>query len=327
MERQVTHMVRLIDDLLDISRITTGKVALERVPTLVDGLIHGAIDAQRFAIDADQIELSLELPQQPCVIHVDPTRFVQVLSNVLHNAVKFTRSHGHIRVVAQTHAVDGVADAALSIAVSDTGAGIAKEMLPRVFDLFAQGGDTSGETSAGMGIGLSLARRLIELHGGTIEAQSDGPGCGSTFVISLPLSHVPAVTVPPRTHVPQIDCRVVIVDDNRDAAESLAMAIGQLGGAARTADNAFAGLQAIEEFHPDVVLLDISMPGMDGYEACRRIRTEVKRNIVIVALTGWGQEHDKQRALAAGFDAHLTKPIDVAAFEELLAGASSPQSL
>ena len=323
MERQVTHMVRLIDDLLDISRITAGKIALEPAPTLLNGLVQGAIDAQRVAIDANHIDLSLELPQRPCVIDVDPTRFVQVLSNVVHNALKFTPSYGRVRITAETRPIGLTPDVELVITVSDTGMGISKEMLPHVFDLFAQGQHANGGGYGGMGIGLALARKLIELQGGSIEAHSDGPGKGSTFVIRLPLSRESAVPTPPRPDVHQINCRAVIIDDNRDAADTMAMVIEQLGGAARTADNAITGLQAILEFQPDVVLLDISMPGIDGYETCRRIREEVTRSMVIVALTGWGQEHDKQRSLEAGFDAHLTKPVDFAAFEELLAGAST----
>jgi PAS domain S-box-containing protein len=323
MERQVSHMVRLIDDLLDISRITAGKIALEPVPTLLNGLVQGAIDAQRVAIEANHIDLILELPPRPCVIDVDPTRFVQVLSNVVHNALKFTPSYGRVRVTAETRSIGTTPDAELAITVTDTGMGISKDMLPHVFDLFAQGEHSSGGGYGGMGIGLALARKLIELQGGSIEAQSDGPGKGSTFVIRLPLSLESAAPTPPRSDVHSINCRAVIIDDNRDAAETMSMVIEQLGGTARTADNAIAGMKAISEFHPDVVLLDISMPGIDGYETCRLIRNEADRNMVIVALTGWGQEHDKQRALEAGFDAHLTKPVDIAAFEELLAGASS----
>jgi CheY-like chemotaxis protein len=295
---------------------------LERVPTLLGGLVQGAIDAHRFAIEANHVDLNLELPQHPCVIDVDPTRFVQVISNILHNALKFTPSYGRVRVTAEMLPLGGVPDAQLAITVTDTGMGISKEMLPHVFDLFAQGAHANGGGYGGMGIGLALARKLTELQGGSIEAHSEGPGKGSTFVIRLPVSRDRAVPPQPQPDVHHINCRAVIIDDNRDAAETMSMVIEQLGGMARTADNAITGLQTISEFRPDVVLLDISMPGIDGYETCRRIRTEVKRNIVIVALTGWGQEHDKQRALEAGFDAHLTKPVDFSAFEQLLAGAS-----
>ncbi|HKE83811.1 MAG TPA: ATP-binding protein [Vicinamibacterales bacterium] len=321
MERQVAHMVRLIDDLLDISRIASGKIVLQRVPTALNALVQGAIDAQRLAIDANRIDLSLELPQRPCVVNVDPTRFVQVLSNVIHNALKFTPSHGRIRVSALTLAVGGVPDAQLAISVTDNGMGIAKDVLPRVFDLFAQGDRGSGH--GGLGIGLALARRLMELHGGTIDAYSQGPGHGSTFVMKMPLSRAKPVAPVPRTEVHRIRCRAVIIDDNEDAAETLSMVIQQLGGVARTAKNAIDGLDVVREFQPDFIFLDIDMPGIDGYRACRQIRSHTfDHAIVIVALTGWGQDHDKERAREAGFDTHLTKPVDPAAFEALLASAA-----
>jgi CheY-like chemotaxis protein len=219
--------------------------------------------------------------------------------------------------------VNGVADAQLALSVSDTGMGISAETLPHVFELFAQG--DKGSSYGGLGIGLALAKRLVELHGGTIEAYSPGPGHGSTFLIRLPLSRAAAVPAPPRVDVHQIRCRAVIIDDNRDAAETMSMVIEELGGVARTADNAITGLDTIMEFDPDFVFLDIAMPGVDGYEACRRIRALPQtKNIVVVALTGMGQEHDKERAREAGFDAHLTKPVDPAQFEELLAGSSTP---
>ncbi|HEY1307114.1 MAG TPA: ATP-binding protein [Vicinamibacterales bacterium] len=321
MDRQVSHMVRLIDDLLDISRIASGKIVLQRIPTALNALVQGAIDAQRLAIDANRIDLSLELPQRPCTVNVDPTRFVQVLSNVIHNALKFTPSHGRIRVAAETLAVGSVPDAQLAISVTDSGMGISKDVLPRVFDLFAQGDRGGGH--GGLGIGLALARRLIELHGGTIEAHSDGPGHGSTFVMKLPLSRAKPVAPPARTEVQRIRCRAVIIDDNEDAAETLSMVIEQLGGVARTAQNAVDGLDVIREFQPDFVFLDIDMPGIDGYRACRQIRShKFDHAMVIVALTGWGQDHDKELAREAGFDAHLTKPVDPAAFEDLLASAA-----
>jgi CheY-like chemotaxis protein len=204
--------------------------------------------------------------------------------------------------------------------VTDTGMGIAKETLPHVFELFAQGSHASGASYGGLGIGLALARRLMELHGGTIEAYSEGPGHGSTFVMKLPLSRAKPVVAPPRTEVHRIKCRAVIIDDNEDAAETMAMVIQELGGVARTAKNAIDGLDVIREFQPDFVFLDIAMPGIDGYQACRQIRShKFDHAIVIVALTGWGQDHDKELAREAGFDAHLTKPVDPAAFEELLA--------
>jgi PAS domain S-box-containing protein len=317
MERQVGHMVRLIDDLLDVSRITSGKIVLQRVPTPIDELVQGAIDGQRAAIDAAGITLSVQLPDRPCMVDVDPTRFVQVLSNVLHNAVKFTPAHGQIRVVAQALPPDSP-DGELTIAVSDTGVGIPGHILPHVFDLFVQGEQAAGQHS-GLGIGLALARRLIEMHDGSIEALSGGTGSGSTFTIRVPRSRRLAEAPPARNDTRHMNSRVLIVDDNQDAANSMAMLVQALGGTAHTAYDAVSGLGALAEFRPDIVVLDIGMPGVDGYELCQQIRRRpADRHIVVIALTGWGHPQDKQRALDVGFDAHLTKPVDPAAFQELL---------
>jgi signal transduction histidine kinase len=319
MERQVGHMVRLIDDLLDVSRITSGKIVLQRVPTPIDELVQGAVDAQRSAIDAAALTLSVELPDRPCVVDVDPTRLVQVLSNVLHNAVEFTPARGLIRVVAETPPPD-FPEGPVTIAVSDTGIGISRDMLPRVFDLFVQGEHTTGPRHSGLGIGLALARRLIEMHGGSIKAASSGTDQGSTFTLSLPVSQKRVEAAPQAGDARPVNSRVLIVDDNQDAANSMALLVEALGGTSRAAFDAAAGLNALADFEPDVVVLDIGMPGIDGYEMCRQIRLRPSgRHVVVIALTGWGHPQDKQRALDVGFDAHLTKPVDPAAFQELLA--------
>ncbi len=319
MERQVAHMVRLIDDLLDVSRITSGKIVLRREPAPIADIVQSAIESQRAAIDSAGLELTVTLPERPHVVDVDATRFVQVLSNVLHNAVKFTSAPGQIRVVV-TADVPGE----LTIAVSDTGAGISDAMLPRVFELFAQGDNAGDGRHAGLGIGLALARRLVEMHGGSIAARSDGSGRGSTFTITVPLSRNAVEPPPAQTkNVRHTNSRVLIVDDNQDAANSMAMLIRALGGTAQTAKDAASGLETIASFRPHVAFLDIGMPGIDGYEMCRRIRREAADpRMLIVALTGWGHPQDKQRALDVGFDAHLTKPVDSAALEELLARRS-----
>ncbi|HEY7187647.1 MAG TPA: ATP-binding protein, partial [Vicinamibacterales bacterium] len=325
MERQVTHMVRLIDDLLDIARITSGKIVLQRSPTPLSWLVQGAIDAQRAALDARHIELTLELPPRTCIVDVDPTRLTQVLSNILHNALKFTPPHGKVGISAEVMPGTGSSAGELAITISDTGMGISKDVLPRIFELFEQGEHPPEHTQGGLGIGLALARRLVSMHGGQIEAHSEGPGRGSEFVIKLPLlAETSAPTSPSqRSSGRSTNCRAVIIDDNKDAADTMSLVIEQLGGAARTANDALSGLKAIREFQADIVFLDISMPGIDGYEACRRIRSEIAdRNLVVVAMTGWAQDQEKQRALEAGFDAYLTKPVDPAAFEELLAGTT-----
>jgi PAS domain S-box-containing protein len=320
MERQVGQMVRLIDELLDVSRITSGKMVLKKAPTAFTALVQSAIDAQRAALDAANLELTVQLPERACIVDVDPTRLVQVLSNVIHNAVKFTPPKGEIRVSSTILANESGARE-LIITVSDTGIGISREMLPRVFELFTQGEQPAEGPQSGLGIGLALARRLVEMHGGRIDAHSEGPGRGSAFVIRLPVTDSAAVGPRAlRARLRPIRTRVVIIDDNHDAAETMAMLIQEFGGSARIAHAAVSGLETVKEFQPDVVFLDIGMPGIDGYETCRRIRRErTERPIFVVAVTGWGQSQDKQRALDAGFDAHLTKPVDPAVVEELLA--------
>jgi CheY-like chemotaxis protein len=325
LERQVGHMVRLIDDLLDVSRISSGKINLQRRPTPLTDLINGAVEANRAAIETAGIELTVQLPQTPLTLDVDATRFVQVLSNLLHNAVKFTDSGGRIAI--NCDVVDPAGGAReVEVSVTDTGAGISSEMLPRIFELFTQG-ERSHRAHGGLGIGLALARRIVALLGGGIDARSDGQGRGSTFTIRMPLleqTFEVAPAEPPPDDRRVFNRRVLIIDDNDDAAEMLAAIVRVMGGAAETADNALDGIERASTFAPDIILLDIGMAGMDGYEACRRIRQEpAGEAALIVAITGWGQERDKQRAIAAGFDAHLTKPVGPIELERLLAAASS----
>ena len=318
MERQVGHMVRLIDDLLDVSRITTGKIVLQREPTPLGTLVHSAVEANRAAMAAKRIELSVELPQDACVVDVDPTRFVQILSNLLHNAAKFTNDGGSVSISARMTppTTDGVPQ--LSIAVVDSGIGISSEMLPRVFDLFTQGETRTSQP--GLGIGLALARRLATLHGGQLDARSEGLGRGSQFVIRLPLATTPSVPVTGKPAIEQrLEGRILVIDDNQDAANATAMLVEAMGGDARVAYDGESGLGMLHEYQPDVILLDIGMRGLDGYETCQRIRRVLGTRVLLVALTGFGQERDKEKATHAGFDAHLTKPADGAALAEILA--------
>jgi two-component system CheB/CheR fusion protein len=325
MDRQVGHMVRLIDDLLDVSRITSGKIQLHRRATPIDLLVATAVDANREAITAARLLLEIRLPDPPVWVDADPTRGVQIVSNVLHNAVKFSDPGGRIAVTAAVEAADG-AVAALVLTIADTGVGITPEMLPRVFDLFTQDRATTGRSQAGLGIGLALARRLVELHGGAIEARSAGPGCGSAITIRLAVSDAdaPATAPPLRTPAPASRHRVLVVDDNLDAAHAMAMVIAALGGHARVSGDGAGALALAAEWSPTLVLLDIGMPGMDGYQTCRRLRAAIGTGIRIVALTGWGQEQDKRDAERAGFDAHVTKPADPATLERLLAEMPDP---
>jgi CheY-like chemotaxis protein len=314
--------VRLIDDLLDVSRITSGKIALQRAPTSLTELVQAAVEAQRPAIEASKVELAVEMPQPGCVVDVDPARFVQILTNVLHNASKFTPSGGAIRcAVVPLPAAD---IPRVAITISDTGIGISKDMLPRIFEMFTQAESSIERTHGGLGIGLALARRLAEMHGGEITAQSDGPGQGSTFTITMPVCETLGARASLPLDAPRVASRVLIIDDNRDAANTMAMLVDELGGSTRMAHDAASGLAAVEEYRPDIVFLDIGMPDIDGYEACRRLRQRPsEKGMVIVAVTGWGQPQDKQRALDAGFDAHLTKPVDLEALACILA-ASPP---
>ncbi|CAN5690956.1 hypothetical protein BH18ACI5_BH18ACI5_22820 [soil metagenome] len=324
MERQVGYMVRLIDDLLDVSRITSGKISLQRRPVALGELVNGAVEANRASIQAAGLQLAVQLPETEPRLFVDPTRFVQVLSNLLNNAAKFTDSGGRIVVRAEV-VNEGSGPAELVLAVSDTGEGIDRDMLPRVFDLFAQGERSRHRTQAGLGIGLALARRIVEMHGGRIEARSGGPGCGSEFTLHVPVLDAiddPADNAASIAAPSELKRRVLFVDDNVDAAETLASLVRALGGEARTAADGLSGIECASTFAPDVILLDIGMPVIDGYETCRRIRQQpFGERIFIVAITGWGQEGDKRRAAEAGFDAHLTKPADSAALERLLSNS------
>jgi PAS domain S-box-containing protein len=323
LERQVAHMVRLIDDLLDVSRITSGKIQLQRQPTPLAELVRNAVDANRAAIEAAGLAIEVTLPETPCLLDVDPTRFVQVLSNLLHNTTKFTEPGG--RVTMSGVIAGDPAHPLLALTVRDTGIGMASDLLPRVFDLFVQG--QVGKGGGGLGIGLALARQLVELHGGQLVAESEGPGRGSAFTVHLPvLTWAALPTEPPTTETRACaNRRVLIVDDNIDAADTLAELVTAMGGESMTAHSGEAGVRAAETFRPEVILLDIGMPGMDGYETCRQLRASCfGRAAFIAALTGWGQEQDRQRALAEGFDAHLTKPADPRALVALLARGLAP---
>jgi PAS domain S-box-containing protein len=322
LERQVAHMVRLIDDLLDVSRITSGKIHLRRQPTALGDLVQAAVEANRAAIDGAGLTLAVRLPEPPCTLDVDPTRFVQVLSNLLHNATKFTDRGGRITVEGrlEERLEQGDARPWVTLAVRDSGIGLDAETLPRVFEYFVQGG-AAGRPASGLGIGLGLARQLVEMHGGRIAVESDGPGQGSTFTIAMPVLVVSDLPSPAAGPAPgaRIDRRVLVIDDNRDAADTLAALVRTFGAEVETAYDPGDGLRRAARFAPDVVLLDIGMPEIDGYEACRQLRaTSVGARAFIVAITGWGQMHDRERAVAAGFDAHLTKPADPRALAALL---------
>jgi CheY-like chemotaxis protein len=320
MERQVGQMVRLVDDLLDISRITRGKLQLRKEWIELAAAIQSAVEAARPAIDTQAHQFSVTLPPDPIYLDGDPIRLAQVFSNLLNNAAKYTGKGGHIWLTAERQDGEAV------VSVRDTGIGIAAEHLAHVFEMFSQVTPALERSQGGLGIGLALVRGLVELHGGSVEARSPGPGRGSDFSVRLPVVKTPVQSRQESSAGGEkADAgpkhRILVVDDNRDAADSLALMLRLAGHDTRTAHDGLEAVQAAATFGPGVVLLDIGMPRMNGYEAARHIRQQPwGKNIVLVALTGWGQEEDKRRTFEAGFDHHLTKPVEPAALEKLLAG-------
>jgi signal transduction histidine kinase len=317
MERQVAHLVRLVDDLLEMSRINQGKIALRRELVELAVVVRTAVEASRPLIDAAGHRLSVSIPPDPITLHADPVRVAQVLENLLNNSAKYTPKGGEIALAVVPE------NGTVRISVRDSGAGIPAELLPRVFDLFAQveqAGRRSG--GGGLGIGLTLVKSLVELHGGRVEARSEGPGRGSEFTAILPRVATPA-TPPPQAPRPALSRlpprRVMVVDDNRDAADSLGALLRSLGCEVTVAYSGAEALARLGREQPKVVLLDIGMPELDGHEVARRIRRlEGFDRVTLIALTGWGQEQDMDRSRAAGFDHHLIKPADLGALETLL---------
>ncbi len=327
MERQIGHMVRLIDDLLDVSRITSGKLVLQRRPVTLSSLIGNAIEPHREAISTKNLKFSVNLPEPRWILNVDPTRLSQAISNLLENAVKFTPAEGKVTLDAVISSTEGDSASELVLKVIDSGEGVSAEILPQIFDPFGPWSATSHAGRSGLGLGLT--RRLVEMHGGTIEARSSGPDQGSEFTIRLP---APRDLQPQHASRGGADqglegLRVLVIDDNADAADVIGLLVEDMGGTVRVVKDGASGLAALPDFRPEVVLLDIGMPGMDGYETCRRMRATGSR-IGIVAITGWGQEHDKRLAVEAGFDAHITKPADPTKIRDVIREvhrAASPQ--
>lgn len=317
MERQVAQMVRLVDDLLDVSRISRGKIDLRRGRIELASVVHHAAEASRPAMTAAEQDLTISLPPEPVYLMADPIRLAQVVGNLLNNACKFTDKGGRISLAAALEGGEAV------IRVKDNGIGIAADQLHRIFDMFMQV-DTSLERSvSGLGIGLSLVKNVVELHGGNVEAHSAGAGQGSEFVIRLPVlldGVQPRVATTVGEPPPPTLRRVLVVDDNRDSADSLALLFRLTGNETRTACDGLEAFKAAATFRPEVILLDIGLPKMNGYEACRRIREQPwGKSMILVALTGWGQTEDRQKSKDAGFDGHLVKPVDYAALMVLLA--------
>lgn len=320
-DRQITHMQRMIDDLLDISRVTRNRLELRKQRVELSAVLDPAIESSRPGADAAQQQLNVVLPPQPVYLFGDPVRLAQAFGNLVNNACKYTDRGGRIDVRAT---VEG---SCLVLSVRDTGMGIPADMLPRIFDMFTQVNRTLERSQGGLGIGLSLVKQLVEMHGGTVEAHSEGIGQGSEFVVRLPvLTDVRARTPAKATRglPPSGRQRVLVVDDNRDSADSLALLLRLAGHETTVAYDGPAAVDAVDAFAPDLVLLDIGLPGLNGMDACRRMRAAPGGGrLRIVALTGYGREDDRQRSREAGFDAHLVKPVDQDALLQLL--ASMPQ--
>jgi PAS domain S-box-containing protein len=317
-ERQAHHMVRLIDDLLDVSRITRGKLDLRKTRIELADIIGDAVAAVRPALDANRHEFIVRMPAEPLPLLADGHRLTQVITNLLNNAAKFTPPAGRIELVAAQSGGE------VSVAVSDSGIGIAADKLDSVFEMFAQIHPNGESARGGLGIGLALVKSLVELHGGRVNVHSRGPNLGTTFTVRLPILSGPAKPITDGggnrdTFPRQQRKRVLVVDDNPDALESLSIAVEWMGNEVRRAHDGIEALQVAETFKPDVVLMDLGMPNMNGIDAARQIRSEPwGRDLALVATTGWGQAEDRRRTAEAGFDRHLVKPVAISALRELL---------
>ena len=323
-ERQVTHMALLLDDLLDVARITQGKLQLKKETVALIDVVDAAVEAVRPALNSKNHELSLSLPTEPVLLDADPLRLSQILSNLLTNAAKYSDAGSHIQVAG---AIQGDR---VSLSVKDNGIGIPSESITGIFEMFSQIEGVTGRSDGGLGIGLALVKGLTELHGGTVEARSGGLGHGSEFIVRLPFvpSH-PAT--PPLITDPALKAsvrrRILIADDNKDAAESLSMVLELAGHEVRVANLGRTALSLAQAFRPDTALLDIGMPDLSGYEVAQDLRRQPwGTKIQLIALTGWGQENDRRRAIEAGFDHHLTKPIDPDQLEAVIASHSGSRT-
>jgi len=322
MERQLIHLVRLVDDLLDVSRIVTGKMTFQRQPTELSGIIARAVEETQPAIDARGHELMLSLPARPIIVDADAVRLAQVVSNLLTNAAKYTATPSRIWLTVERQTVEGRPDEAV-IRVKDSGVGIDRETLPRVFSLFVQAETSLARSQGGLGIGLTVVKRIVEMHGGTVQALSEGLGRGSEFIVRLPVSQVGTPPNPATIGAPQKSStkrRILVVDDNVDAATTIVSLLKAWGHDVQSAFNGTSALETARHFRPEIILLDIGLPGMSGYEVAKQLRSEpTLGGTIIAALTGYGQQSDRAQSFEAGFDFHLTKPPDPKMLESLLA--------
>jgi CheY-like chemotaxis protein len=318
LERQVGQMAHLVDDLLDVSRITRGTIELRKETIDLARVVEQAVEANRALYESMGQELTVRVAPEPIRFDADPTRVAQVIGNLLNNACKFTDRGGHISLSVERAGREAV------VRVRDDGVGIVSADLDRIFDMFAQVDSTLERSRGGLGIGLTLVKRLVEMHEGTVAVHSEGPGRGTEVVVRLPLinevkaSPAEAVRPGPAGRGGR-KRRILVVDDNLDGAESLAMLLKFSGHETHTAGDGYGALQAVSEFRPDVVLLDIGLPGMSGYDVCRALRQQPDGNdLMLIAVTGWGQDDDRQRSLDAGFDLHVVKPVDLKALLKMI---------
>jgi signal transduction histidine kinase/ActR/RegA family two-component response regulator len=330
MDRQLDHLTRLVDDLLDVSRISHGNIELKRERVELAAVIDQSAEAGRLLAERGMHELSITLPSEPVYLHADPVRLAQVIGNLLSNACKFMEPGGRIALTAELNTSGGAPEAIIT--VRDSGIGIPPEKLATIFEMFAQVDRTLERARGGLGIGLTLARRLVEMHGGSIEARSEGVGKGSEFVVRLPLrmdlwqpsaGHAEG-SVPASAHdansASSRAYRVLVVDDNVDSAGSMAALLQLSGNETRVAYDGLQALQTAEAWRPEIIFLDIGLPRLNGHDAARRIREQSwGKDVVLVALTGWGQEKDRRQSAEAGFDHHLVKPVRYADLTRILA--------
>jgi PAS domain S-box-containing protein len=316
--RQLTVMVRLIDDLLDVSRYSRNKLVIHKERVELAAVVESAIESSRPLIHQCDHDLTVSMPPEALHLDADPIRLTQVFLNLLNNSAKYTTRGGHIWLTAQREGSRVV------VSVRDDGIGIPGDMLPRVFNMFTQVDGASEQSQAGLGVGLTLVRRLVELHGGSIEARSNGADQGSEFVVRLPLAAQPSPARLPSRDRPRASAlsqfRILVVDDNKDAADALRMVLRLHGNDTRIAYGGLEAMEIAEAFRPEIVLLDIGLPKLNGYEVARRIRQQPwGRNLILVALTGWGQDDDRRRSHEAGFNIHIVKPVEFTALELALA--------
>jgi signal transduction histidine kinase len=317
-ERQIAQMARLLDDLLDISRITQNRLELRRESVELGDILENAIEVSRPLIDASTHRFEAHLPATSVYLDADASRLTQVFSNLLNNAAKYTDPGGHIELTVE------VAERSVTVSILDNGIGIAPDVAPTLFDRFSQARPALARAQGGLGIGLSLVRGLVELHGGRVDARSDGIGHGSEFFVYLPTTTAPAEAPPPSIVIPHPQAvpsrqRILVIDDNRDSADSLSVMLELLGHDVRAAYGGAEGMALASELKPDVVLLDLGMPRVNGYDVARYVREQDwGQHTILVALTGWSQEKNRLDSAHAGFDHHLAKPVEARAFHDIL---------